>query len=862
MDTSLTKPVKYLGAFIFMLLWMLTPQRISAHPADEFFHNHTIRIDQKQVEIIWELTPGPLLAEVVWFEADLNRDGNISKQEAAEWGKYMIEFFQVEINQAGLDLRLDAVEWPENQLSFYSGSESIRIELSAPWFLDIPASHNISFSNSYVPVNSVNWFSIESESPIGFDPPQQNRGELAVRVGQLSLDGDHTLNTWESSRPMIRWQESDFGLRAALGDQQPGSARSSTAGALLMNFFLDNQASTPYIFLVLLIAIFLGIMHALSPGHGKTVVAAYLVGTQGVPIHAVALGLIVSITHTGTVFILGLLALIAARNLVLLEIFPVLELLSGLLILTLGLILVINRWQYFQAQKQKKKHEDSAVKIQRQQKGRQAILINQPIREEGPSHSHDPKKFGVIPKRQFDTNEADIIQWRSLIALGISSGLIPCPNAIAILLISVAVNQILFGLSMIAAFSLGMALTLIAIGLLIMQGKRLFQRLQWFDQIAKFAPLMSAIVLVGIGSILTLTAIPNLMDGSSYQPRYVGEPHTRDFTIEDASILFLKKDQAGLDQIFRMSINDQIPEQLTLDSSGIRNYFVSPSTPEVLYTTVEYLNSSIWLLNLATEETTLLLDCIDSICANPTWLEDSMGILYQRQDFSSQDDINRYESAYPSIWWLDINSRQTEPLFQDSQLPGVNPRFSPDGKYLSYFSISPMMVQIYQLETGQRHNIPSLTGMPPTWSPDSDRVILADVRENQGVYQNLLVYYDLTTETLTWLDSDPSANDNNPSWSPNGEWIAFNRIVQNEIDGSRKSQVWLMQPDKSNPEPALSHSAIYHREFLWAPDSQHLLYEVQVRADIGFAHEIHLLDIVTGEFEVLLSGGTRPNWAP
>ncbi len=862
MNTLLSKTIKYLVSFIPILLWLLTPQHILAHPADEFFHDHTIIISPNQVEIIWELIPGPLLAEAIWYEADLNRDDRVSNQEAADWGEYVINFFHFEINQVELDLDVEAVEWPENKLSFYSGSESIRIELSAAWHMDFSESHTIHFINSYVPANSVHWFSIKSESPIGFNPPQQNRGELTVQVGQQSLDDDHTLNTWESSQPMIRWQDSDFGLGAALGDQQPDSARSTTAGALLMNFFLDNQSSAPYVLLVLLIAILLGIMHALSPGHGKTVVAAYLVGTQGLPIHAVALGLIVSITHTGTVFTLGLLALIAAQNLVLLEIFPVLELLSGLLILILGLILVINRWRYFHSQKQKQKKEDSDIKIKRVQNGKQAILINQPIREDGPTHSHDPKKFGVIPKRRFDTDEANAIQWRSLIALGISSGLIPCPNAIAILLISVAVNQILFGLSMIAAFSLGMALTLIVIGLLIMQGKRLFQRLQWFDQIAKYAPLMSAIVLVGVGSILTLTAAPNFLDGTSYQPRPVNEQPTRAFTLEDASILYLKKDQAGLDQLFRISVNDQTPEQLTVDDSGIRNFFVSPTTPEVLYTTVEQLNSSIWLLNLLTGETVVLLDCVDAICANPTWLEDATGILYQRQDFPSLDNFLAYEPFYPSIWWLDIDSQQTEPLFQDAQLPGVNPRFSPDGRYLSYFSISPMMMQIFHLETGQRHSIPSLTGMPPTWSPDSDRVFLANVREDQGMYQNLLVYYDLTTETLTWLDADPTANDNNPSWSPDGNWIAFNRIIQDGVDGSRSSQVWLMQPDKSEPKPATSHSAIYHREFLWTPDSRHLLYEVQVRVDQGFAHEIHLLDVFTGEFDVLVVGGSRPTWAP
>ena len=862
MSALSSKPVKYLGGFILILLWLLTPQHISAHPADEFFHNHTIKLYPDQVEIIWELTPGPLLAEAIWYEADLNRDDHVSFQEATDWGDYVINFFQITINQDELDLNVNAVEWPENKLSFYSGSESIRIELSAPWHLGFSDSHTIHFANSYVPANSVNWFSIKSESPIGFNPPHQNRGELTVQVGQQARDDDHTLNTWESSQPMIRWRDSDFGLGAALSDRQPDSARSTTAGALLMNFFLDNQSSAPYILLVVLIAILLGSMHALSPGHGKTVVAAYLVGTQGLPIHAVALGLIVSITHTGTVFTLGLLALIAAQNLVLLEIFPVLELLSGLLILILGLILVINRWRYFQSQKHKQKKEDSDIKVKRVQNGKQAILINQPIREEGPSHSHDPKKFGVIPKRRFDTDEANAIQWRSLIALGISSGLIPCPNAIAILLISVAVNQILFGLSMIAAFSLGMALTLIVIGLLIMQGKRLFQRLQWFDQVAKYAPLMSAIILVGIGSVLTLTAAPNFLDGTSYQPRPIGDQPTRTFTLEDASILFLKKDQDGIDQLFSMSINDRSPEQLTWNDSSIRNYFSSPITPEVLYTTIEGANSRIWLLNLVTGETLLLLDCVDAICANPTWLTDATGILYQRQDFPSLDNYLGYEPFYPSIWWLDIDSLQTEPLFQDAQLPGVNPRFSPDGEYLSYFSISPMMVQIYHLESGQRHSIPSQTGMPPTWSPDSDRVFLAEIREDQGVYQNLLVYYNIKTETLTWLDADPSANDINPAWSPDGEWIVFNRIKQDQVDGSRKSQVWIMQADQSNPRPATSHSATFHQDFIWAPDSQHLLYKVLIRADQGINQEIHLLDVFTGEFKVLLTDGVRPTWAP
>ena len=89
----------------------------------------------------------------------------------------------------------------------------------------------------------------------------------------------------------------------------------------------------------------LGAIHALTPGHGKTVVGAYLVSSRGTSWHAVALGTVVTLTHTGSVFLLGIITLVASRYILPTSIIPILEILSGLLIVGLGLYLFRQRFQ-------------------------------------------------------------------------------------------------------------------------------------------------------------------------------------------------------------------------------------------------------------------------------------------------------------------------------------------------------------------------------------------------------------------------------------------------------------------------------------------------------------------------------------
>jgi ABC-type nickel/cobalt efflux system permease component RcnA len=249
---------------------------------------------------------------------------------------------------------------------------------------------------------------------------------------------------------------------------------------------------TPQFFAVaLLVALVLGALHALTPGHGKTVVAAYLVGSRGTIGHAAFLGGIVTLTHTGSVLLLGVLAVIASRAIIPSRLTPLLELASGLLILALGLNLL---WARFRASRHPATHSHSHTHDHSHHHN------HHHAHEYGHDHGHSHH----IP----DPSE---ISWRSLLALGVSGGLVPCPDAIAILLIAVAIQRLLLGLVLILAFSAGLAAVLIAIGVALVTGKGLLaRRFERFEPATRWLPLVSAVIVTGLGLLVALRAATSL----------------------------------------------------------------------------------------------------------------------------------------------------------------------------------------------------------------------------------------------------------------------------------------------------------------------------------------------------------------
>lgn len=208
----------------------------------------------------------------------------------------------------------------------------------------------------------------------------------------------------------------------------------------------------------LAVALFWGAAHAFSPGHGKTIITAYLVGRRGTPRHAAMLGLIVTVTHTIGVFALGVVTLVLSRFIVPEQLYPWLNLASGLLVVVIG-----------------------------------ASVLRSRFRRRGHHHHHHHHEHELGR--------------RSLLAVGVSGGLLPCPSALVVLLAAISLHRIGFGILLIVAFSAGLALTITGVGLVAVLARSAFGRLSFDGRALSFLPTLSALVIVLAGVGMTVRAI-------------------------------------------------------------------------------------------------------------------------------------------------------------------------------------------------------------------------------------------------------------------------------------------------------------------------------------------------------------------
>ncbi len=434
-------------------LALLAAPGASAHPLGNFSVNHlsTVSVSDDHVDVRYVLDQ----AEIPTVqEEDLSRAEVLARKqdEVDRRLVLLVDGRRVPLRPAGAP-----------KLTFPAGAgglETTRLELALR--ADVEGARRVELHDGTFP-GRIGWTAVVSAPGEG----------TTVRTQAPSGDPTNGLRAYPEDLLTSPLDRRDATFRVEAGDGtliapsgETGGVAETRAESDGFTGLFEDAASGESVLLVLLLAAFgWGALHALSPGHGKAMVAAYLVGTRGTPRHAMALGATVTVTHTIGVFALGVVTLALSQYVLPEDLYPWLTLISGLLVVGIGAGVLRTRMRTARHAHPQDHHHH---------------------------HDHD-------------------LSWKGLLGMGTAAGLIPCPSALVVLLAAISQHEVALGLLLITAFSLGLAATLTGLGLIVVSARRWIPPRLAAGRLAAVLPAASALLIVGVGCVLTAKAVPGVV---------------------------------------------------------------------------------------------------------------------------------------------------------------------------------------------------------------------------------------------------------------------------------------------------------------------------------------------------------------
>lgn len=462
---------RVLGSLGLVAALLLMPAAASAHPLGNFTVSTSagIVLSPGSVRIDYVVDLAEIPTVQVMPELDRDGDGAPSEDERTAWASSTARELASNLSVAvgGDPVALEIVSASAELLPGQGGLDVLRLEVvfdgRVPEVGEL-AFHDENFSGRLgwheVTASGSEGVALERSSVPATSPTDRLRtyprdllsSPLDVRDATLAFGPGVSAPAGSSSASAVGPPLSDGALH-----ERPGGAEGAFARVV--------DRTGPLMMLAVLLSFGVGALHALAPGHGKTLMAAYLVGSGGGLRHAVAVGGAVAVMHTASVLALGIVVLSATEVFAPEAVYPWLALASGLTALALGagmLIARLARWG-----EGTERHHD---------------------------HSH--------PDRA-------VLSRKGLTAIALAGGILPSPSALLVLLASVAIHRVAYGLVLIAAFSLGLASALVAVGMLALRTRdALAHRLS--TRLGRLVPVASAAVIAMLGLLLTLNGASRL----------------------------------------------------------------------------------------------------------------------------------------------------------------------------------------------------------------------------------------------------------------------------------------------------------------------------------------------------------------
>jgi ABC-type nickel/cobalt efflux system permease component RcnA len=470
------------AALILALLGSLAvPGAALGHPLGNFTVNRAVSVslgtDALRVEYLVDMAEIPAFAALQAI--DLDASGTTDPAEERAWADATCEVARtaVEVTVDGRPLTLavtgaPAITFPPG----VGGLETLRLECQLAAALAPTAGEHALVVVDRNEDGHVGW----REVTIAADGWRLLSSTVPVSspsVGLTAYPGDPLATPLDVRTGSATFRVDDLATATPRGSGN-GNGAPRARGDDPFASLIAGELTIPAALLALLVAAGLGAVHALSPGHGKTLVAAYLVGTRGTIRQAAGLGLTVAATHTLGVFVLGAVTLAAGELFVPERAIGWLSVASGGLVALLGVGLL---WRALRA-----------------------------ANVQAHAHSHSHSQAHDHP-RALPTASV-----RGLLALGLAGGMVPSASALIVLLAALSTGRLVFGIGLIVAFGIGMAAVLAGLAAVATVARRVFAAPaglgSWptVRRLTGLLPVASGIAVVVIGGVVTVAALARI----------------------------------------------------------------------------------------------------------------------------------------------------------------------------------------------------------------------------------------------------------------------------------------------------------------------------------------------------------------
>ncbi len=338
----------------------------------------------------------------------------------------------------------------------------------------------------------------------------------------------------------------------------------------------------------------------------------------------------------------------------------------------------------------------------------------------------------------------------------------------------------------------------------------------------------------------------------------VKKAETLDFKVRDLNLVYLSNPTYGGD-LWVTGPDGAHPQRLTNTNEGVYDFSVSPDGQKIIYAQINTQGGTdLVVINRDGSGERTLLSCAEKTCMDLAWAPDNNSVAYSQYTGGVNSNLGVSDAQ---IYVVDTSSGNNNLLFLNQGVYGFEPAFSPDGQSVAYYDVDQKGIRIVNLTDGSSSVVPTAVEEVGSWSPDSQKMVYADVAPEALVPYDQLYLVDLASKKVSRLDDSSVSNVDYslPEWSPDGKWLV---VGVQSTNAQATQQLWLMGTDGKLVKAITQDMLSVHAAYQWAPAGGKIAYQQVEMGSDNPTPQVFVWDMASGQTVKVADDAALPAWLP